>query len=241
MITFLGQTNNTNPNDSDRILPINPANPAYIIYTSGSTGRPKGVVMPAQSLINLLQWGSSELHDYGAQRVAQFTSISFDVSNQEILSTIITGSSLVILPSMVRQDMELFVQWLATNEIGRLFCPITVLREIIRVKSENCVDLKALKSFFQAGEAFHVTEASIQAWLNENREIGNHYGPAETHVISSASVTYIPNIPYSVPIGRPIWNTRLYVLDGYLRPVPAGVGGELYISGSGLARGYLGR
>ncbi|POM25369.1 Gramicidin S synthase 2 [Actinomadura rubteroloni] len=209
-------------------LPPRPAHPAYVIYTSGSTGRPKGVVVPHAALANLLAWHAATFGGGPGDRTAQFTALGFDVSLQEILSALTTGKALAIPAEDVRRDADALAGWLDRNRVTELFAPALVLDALAATGRA----LPHLRRVAQAGEALRPAPAlrALAAALH------NHYGPSETHVATSALVT-----GDAAPIGRPIWNTRAYVLDDRLRLVPDGVTGELYLSGTALARGYIAR
>ena len=232
-----------NPTDPERAAPLDPQHPAYVIYTSGSTGTPKGVVMPSRATANLLGFHIQNGDVSKNIRVAQFTALSFDVSLQEILSTLLTGKTLYIPHDGVRSDPEQFLIWLEYNAINELFAPALVIEAIADVASNRARALVDLCNITQAGEML-VPSLVLRAFCKhqQSRWLHNHYGPTETHVVTTHSLNaWVTMWPSSIPIGRPIWNTRVYVLDGWLRLVPAGVAGELYVAGAGLARGYLGR
>ena len=228
--------------DTDRIVPLSTAHPAYVIYTSGSTGRPKGVTMPGGPLVNLMAWHAAALGAPAGSRTAQFTAISFDVSAQEILGSLLGGGCLVVPRDEVRRDPEAFVNWLATYEVNELFAPNLVLEAVCEAAEAAGQDLPALEHLAQAGEAL-VPGTHLTAFAHRRRRrMHNHYGPTETHVVTATELPCsVSDWPMPVPIGRPIWNTRAYVVDDRLQPVPPGVAGELYVAGDQLARGYLHR
>ncbi|MGK5544758.1 amino acid adenylation domain-containing protein, partial [Streptomyces sp. URMC 127] len=229
--------------DADRPAPLSPDHPAYVIYTSGSTGRPKGVVMPGGAVANLLAWHAAAMPAGPGTRVAQFTAISFDVSVQEILSALVSGACLVIPPDEVRRDAAAFVAWLRRHEAGKLFAPALVIEALCEAAAESGEALPALADVAQAGEALRLSEPVRRFHRGVRRRLHNHYGPAETHVVTTFTLPeQEAEWPAAAaPIGRPILNTAVYVLDSGLRPVPPGVVGELYVAGAQLARGYLRR
>ncbi|WP_216206426.1 amino acid adenylation domain-containing protein [Amycolatopsis aidingensis] len=219
------------------------ANPSYVIYTSGSTGRPKGVVMTVAAVLNLLSWHESAVGGEAGTRVAQFTAVGFDVSVQEILSTLTSGKTLVILDAETRRDPTAFAHWLRRNRIGELYAPNLVLQAVAEAAVEQGLDLPDLRVVAQAGEALTL-DKDVRALFAGDvpRRLFNHYGPSETHVVTGYPMPERQREwPATAPIGGPIDNSTAYVLDGGLRPVPVGVAGELYVSGVCLARGYLGR
>ena len=233
----------TNPRDRERTKPLTALHPAYIIYTSGSTGIPKGVVMPAGALANLLAWHAEGFPPGAGKRVAQFTALSFDVSAQEILSALTAGKTLCIPSDEIRRAPADFVAWLDRREVNELFTPNLVLEALAEAARESRRDLPALADIAQAGESLTLSD-SLRKFYGRapGRRLHNHYGPTETHVVTACQLAQDATAwPHSAPIGQPIWNTRVYVLDQNLQPVPANVASELYVAGAGLARGYLNR
>ncbi|MFG3003155.1 amino acid adenylation domain-containing protein, partial [Streptomyces calvus] len=228
--------------DDEHAAALSPLHPAYVIYTSGSTGRPKGVVMPSGAVSNLLAWHHRAIGAGPGSVTAQFTAVSFDVSVQEILSAMLSGSTLVSCPEEIRRSPEQLAVWLEEHGVRDLYAPNLVIGALLQAAREQELRLPALANVAQAGEALTLTEEVRAFFAAGQRRLHNHYGPTETHVVTAYTlpddVTEWPDTP---PIGRPIANTRVYVLDAGLRPVPVGVTGELYVAGAGLARGYLHR
>ncbi|MFJ7910150.1 non-ribosomal peptide synthase/polyketide synthase [Kitasatospora sp. NPDC096204] len=229
--------------EHDPAVAVDARHPAYVIYTSGSTGRPKAVVMPAAGLLNLLTWHHEAVGGEPGTRTAQFTAISFDVSVQELLSALLYGKTLVVPTEEQRRSAELFAHWLDRHRVGELFAPNLVVEALAEAAEEAGLELPHLRLVAQAGEAMRLGGAVRRFRTRRpGRVLHNHYGPAETHVITAYPLPVDPaDCPLPVPIGRPIANCRVYVLDSALRPVAAGVLGELYLAGAGLARGYLNR
>ncbi|WP_103503891.1 non-ribosomal peptide synthetase [Streptomyces sp. SM14] len=213
-------------------VPGVPGRTAYVIYTSGSTGRPKGVVVSHANVANLAAWAAEAFGD-GLERVLASTSLNFDVSVFELFGPLLSGGSVEI----IRDLLELGERgsWEGTLISG---VPSVLARLVTDGGLRVRVDYLVL-----AGEhlAPHVAEQLRLA--APGARLVNAYGPTEATVYASASgVRETDGAPSEVPpIGRPLRNTRLYVLDRALRPVPAGVRGELYIAGAGVAHGYLGR
>ncbi|MFJ3310951.1 non-ribosomal peptide synthase/polyketide synthase, partial [Streptomyces sp. NPDC086549] len=229
--------------DTDPAVAIDPRHPAYVIYTSGSTGRPKAVVMPSGAVVNLLQWHDRAVGGRPGTRVAQFTAVSFDVSVQEMLSALLYGKTLVVPSDEQRRSAELLAQWLDDHEVEELYAPNLVLEALAEAADEQDRDLPNLRVIAQAGEAMRLGGRLRRLHARRpGRVLHNHYGPAETHVVTAFPLPAdLTACPLPVPIGRPIANTRVYVLDAALRAVAPGVAGELYLAGAQLARGYLGR
>jgi amino acid adenylation domain-containing protein len=241
--SILSRCSETNPTDAERTEPLKLLHPAYVIYTSGSTGQPKAVIMPASALTNLLSWQIAAIPGGPGTRVTQFTSISFDVSVQEVLSTLVAGKTLVIPPDDIRSSSAKFVDWLEQCNLNELFAPNLVIEALAQAAIEQECSLAKLTDIAQAGEALSLS-AHVQEFCRgrTNRKIHNHYGPSETHVVTTYTLPQdTSEWPLLAPIGRPIWNTRVYVLDGNLEPTPTGITGELYVAGVQLARGYLKR
>ncbi|MFD1319760.1 amino acid adenylation domain-containing protein [Micromonospora sonneratiae] len=218
---------------------------AYVIYTSGSTGRPKGVAQTWRCLDNLIDWQLRYATPGGPapDRVLQFASISFDVSSQEVWSTLCQGGTLVLMGEERSRELGQLRQFIAEQGIRRAFLPTAVLHQLAGITGA-VPPLAPGCEIITAGEALRVND-DVRALLTGlgSRYLYNQYGPTETHVVSqfALATTDAGNWPALPPIGRPIANARLYVLDSRLEPVPPGVLGELYIGGAGVARGYLNR
>ncbi|MGC5568119.1 amino acid adenylation domain-containing protein [Streptomyces sp. FR-108] len=242
-VAELGALPTDAPGDGERTGPLLPEHPAYLIYTSGSTGRPKGVVMSCGALLNLLAWHASAIPAEPGSRVAQFTAVSFDVSAQEILSALLDGRTLVVPDEETRRDPEEFATWLREQRATELYAPTMMLDALGEVVAEPGKDLPRLRHVSQAGEALVLSDRVRDLGGTSGTVLHNHYGPSETHVVTAHTLP--PDRAVwpggAAPIGRPVWNTRVYVLDPALRPVPVGVAGELYVAGAQLARGYHAR
>ncbi|MGY2288246.1 amino acid adenylation domain-containing protein [Pseudomonas sp. SDO528_S397] len=232
-----------NPDDSDRLATLDRRHPAYVMYTSGSTGRPKAVEMSQAALVNLMAWHHATFSSDRATVVAQFTALSFDVSAQEILSTVLHGKTLAVPRRDVQRDPASLALWMERSGVQQLYAPNLVIEAIREAAEEQGLALPALVDIAQAGEALQVSQA-LRDWYRcaPGRRLHNHYGPTETHVVTAHTLAehvdqWDPR--GSAPIGEAIWNTRLYVLDSLLQLVPKGVAGELYVAGAPLANGYF--
>jgi amino acid adenylation domain-containing protein len=217
-----------------------PENIAYILYTSGSTGRPKGVAQTHRMLGNLAAW-NREVRARSGARVLQFSPLGFDVAFEELFSTWASGGTLVLMPDELRRDPAALLSLLVEKRIERLFQPFVALQQLAEVAREPGRPPVPLREVVTAGEQLRVTPA-LAALCGRGALLYNEYGPTETHVVTAfrlaGSSALWPSLP---PIGRPIANHRMLVLDRLRQPVPLGVPGELCIGGAGLARGYLGR
>jgi amino acid adenylation domain-containing protein len=217
-------------------------NLAYVIYTSGSTGRPKGVAMSHRPLVNLLCWQRRNLPAREGLRVLQFASPSFDVSFQEVFSTWLSGGTLVLIDEESRRDAQRLLRELTEGGVGRLFLPPAALQQLAEALGDGA-PTPPLHQIITAGEQLHVTGLVARLFGRLGGcVLHNHYGPSESHVVTEFVLAGDPaGWPASVPIGRPIDNARIYLLDSRMQPVPVGVPGELYIGGHALARGYVRR
>ncbi|ACZ88334.1 non-ribosomal peptide synthetase [Streptosporangium roseum] len=212
-------------------LEITPDRLAYTMFTSGSTGVPKGVAVTHR---NVASFAADRLwHGSGHRRVLFHTASSFDVSMYELWVPLLNGGTVVVAPpgpvdaSVVRWALE-------EERVDAVF----LTTGLFNVLAEDSAALLAkVPELWIAGEA--ASPAAVERVLREGGDVHNGYGPTETTIYVTAHHVTSPGAV--VPIGRPLDNTRAYVLDGRLRPVPAGVPGELYIAGDHLARGYLGR
>ncbi|MBE9169068.1 amino acid adenylation domain-containing protein [Pleurocapsales cyanobacterium LEGE 06147] len=219
---------------------------AYVIYTSGSTGKPKGVAMPHLPLMNLLTWQMQNFKLVRAKTL-QFTPISFDVSFQEIFSTLCSGGTLVLIPDSTRRNSEALLSYLSKQAIERLFLPFIALQHLAEVANQTRSPLY-LQEVITAGEQLKITR-SIANWFSQLKDctLYNQYGPSESHVVTEYQLSGSPkDWPHLPPIGQPITNTTIYLLDPNLRRqsdpiklVDPGEPGELAIGGVALARGYL--
>ncbi|SMC85680.1 non-ribosomal peptide synthetase [Lentzea albidocapillata] len=210
--------------------------PAYVIYTSGSTGRPKAVVVPHRGVVNRLLWTQ---HEYGLtpdDRVLQKTPASFDVSVWEFFWPLIAGATLVVAKPEGHRDPAYLADLVQRESITTVHFVPSMLRAFLREPAaKGCTGLRRVLC---SGEA--LPPDLVRAWYETiDVPLHNLYGPTE----ASVDVTSWATCPGAdvVPIGRPVWNTALRVLDAELRPVPPGVPGELYLAGAQLARGYLNR
>ena len=215
-----------------------PCNTAYVIYTSGSTGRPKGVLIPHEAILNRLLWGQEVYPLTCEDRVLQKASFSFDFSVWEIFGTLLAGAQLVLARPGGQQDSGYLVRLIAERRVTVAhFAPAMLQMFLSEAGLDAC---ESLRLVFSGGEALSV-EVQERFFKRLPSELINQYGPTEASVDATYFICRRDSERSTVPIGRPIANTRAYVLDARMNPAPVGVPGELYIAGTGLARGYLGR
>ena len=234
----IGQNPTTPP--ANNLLP---SNAVYLTYTSGSTGKPKGVAMAHEAMANLVSWSKDAVPGRPGTGVAQLTAITFDVSVQEIFSALTAGKTLFVATDDMRRDPVQLLNWLTAHNINELFAPNLIIDGMCEAVAERGHDATSLLHFAQGGETLTVND-NLQRFLRSrpDRRLHNHYGPTEAHAATGYDFPQdTAQWPSPAPIGRPIWNVQVYLLDDALQPVPAGVAAELYIAGAGLARGYLNR
>lgn len=214
---------------------------AYVLFTSGSTGRPKGVAMPHRALVNLAVWQAGQPGLGGPARTLQFTRLTFDVAFQEIVTTWNTGGTLVLIDEALRRDSRALLDWIDAQRVERLFVPFVALQHLAEATRGTGFPA-SLKEIVTAGEQLRCTPPIKEAFAACDCRLHNHYGPTETHVVTTfrmpRPVSEWEDLP---PIGRPIANTAVHVLDRSGELVPVGVPGELCIAGTCLAHGYLNR
>jgi len=223
---------------------VEPENLAYVIYTSGSTGKPRGVLLTHGGLVNHNVAASKLFGITTTDRMAQFASISFDIAIEEIFPTWIAGGSLIVREEDASLAVGDFLRWVDQNGVTALDLPTAYWHELVREMAESTLKLpKSLRLVIVGGEK--AQSGALATWrkLTGSRvRWVNTYGPTETSVIVTS---YEPKdseeLPAVLPIGRPIANTKIYILSKSLQMLPVGVAGDLYVSGPGLARGYLNR
>jgi amino acid adenylation domain-containing protein len=221
-----------------------PTDIAYVIYTSGSTGKPRGVLLHHAGLVNY-SFAAAELYEMGrADRMLQFCSISFDAALEEIFTTWAAGATLVFRDDEISLEPGEFLDWAAKQRITVVDLPTAYWHEwVYALPTLSPKVPPSLRLVIVGGE-----KASPQAFSTWHKFVGNRvrwvntYGPAEASICATS---YEPKMqpgdeaPAVLPIGRPFANTRVYLLDQHLNPVPVGAAGELHIGGVGVAQGYL--
>jgi amino acid adenylation domain-containing protein len=230
-------------NDNNLDVVVDPAQLVYILYTSGSTGRPKGVMIEHRALVNRLNWMQRSYLLHASDRLLQKTPISFDVSVWELFWWVWAGASLTLLPTDDEKSPERLVESIADSRISTIHFVPSMFDLFLHYVEENRAAGKvaSLKRIFCSGEELlpiHVQK--FNRLLGKGRcQLINLYGPTEATIDVSYFNCVGGQVPKVVPIGKPIDNIKLYILDKALQKVPVGVPGQLYISGVGVARGYV--
>ncbi|MEU4167249.1 amino acid adenylation domain-containing protein [Streptomyces sp. NPDC026665] len=223
--------------DSDPERTLSSDNVAYVIFTSGSTGGPKGVPVAHRSITNRIEWGLEHFRVTPDDRMLMSTSASFDASVPEMFSNLQTGASVVVASAEGRRDPAYLADLIQREQVTAAFFVPSLLSAFVTERAaRECTSLRWIEV---AAEAFPAALANRFTDLLPGCSANNLYGPTEATV----EVTGWQHVPGAdrVPIGTPIWNNQVYILDAALRPVAPGVAGELYLAGTCLARGYLGQ
>ncbi|GAB4587093.1 hypothetical protein Ntsu_49250 [Nocardia sp. IFM 10818] len=221
--------------DADRLAPVRAEHTAYVIFTSGSTGRPKGVAVTHGAIVNQLLWKTTEFGLSPDDAVLLKTAATFDLSVWEFWSAVICGGRLVIAAPDGHRDPAYLNALMTREGVTTLHTVPSMLDALLTGRLPD-----SLRRVLAIGEALPAALARRFAAVAPHTALFNLYGPTEAAVsITRHPVTELAGP--SVPIGTPVWNSQVYVLDSHLRPVPPGVAGELYLAGDQLARGYFGR
>ncbi|AWW43513.1 non-ribosomal peptide synthetase [Streptomyces cadmiisoli] len=233
--------------DGDRRGRLLPGHPAYVMFTSGSTGRPKGVVVAHEGVVNRLAWMQEMCPINASDRVLQKTPFGFDVSVWEFFWPLLEGATLVVARPDGHRDPTYLAKLISRDQITVTHFVPSMLR--VFLTEPAAADCGGLRAVVCSGEALPAELAERFRDVLPEVPLHNLYGPTEASIDVTAwtcntdTDTDMDTVAgmVTVPIGRPVWNTQMYVLDAALRPVVPGVPGELYLAGVQLARGYLGR
>jgi amino acid adenylation domain-containing protein len=216
---------------------VAPRNLCYVIYTSGSTGKPKGVLTEHQALVNRIHWMQKSYRLDDNDVVLQKTPYSFDVSVWEFFWPMMAGASVVFAVPDGHKDVHYLEHLINKTKVTTLHFVPSMLHTFLDNAGVGC---SSVKQIFCSGEALDRKSVDRYKTTFPNATLHNLYGPTEAAIDVTAYDCSQLNHPF-VPIGRPIDNTQIYILDPYNHPQPIGIPGELHIAGDGLARGYLNR
>ncbi|WP_270171056.1 non-ribosomal peptide synthetase [Paenibacillus sp. SYP-B4298] len=223
---------------------VNPEQLMYVIYTSGSTGKPKGVMVPHQAVVNHCLGVMERFELRPSDRVLQFTSISFDVAVQEIFPALLAGATLVLWKDRFLTSSSEFLQWIGQEQVTVVNATTAHWNQLVHDVKQNLASLpEQLRLVIVGGEAVsRETYASWRSIAKGRVKWINDYGLTETTITATM---FCPDGDWqavkAVPIGTPLPNVEVYILDSSLQPVPVGVYGELCVGGAGVAHGYLNR
>ncbi len=229
--------------DSLEKNPITHSGLGYVLYTSGSTGKPKGVSMGQGPLVNLMLWQQKHSVAGKGTRTLQFAPLSFDVSFQEIFSTLATGGTLVLIEDDLRLDPQSLLHFIQEQSINRIFVPFVALQYLTEAADATKFFPSCLKEVMTAGEQLKITSQVISFFSAiPDCILYNQYGPTECHVVTELKLEGKPTEWPALPtIGKAIDNTEMFILSESLQLLPNGETGELCIAGKCLAEGYLNR
>jgi amino acid adenylation domain-containing protein len=208
------------------------SNLVYCIYTSGSTGKPKGVLVEHRNVVNLLWWQKEKVYKMTSdERVLQFSTITFDPSAEQIFIAFLTGAGLVVIDKYTLLDVKALEKYIIAKKVTHVHAVPTYLAEL------SIEDMSSVRRVITGGES---CLPALAAKWNRHCTFINEYGPTETTITSVEYVFEKSGNPYSfIPIGRPVANTQIHILDENKQLLPLGEVGEIYIGGDGVTRGYL--
>ena len=232
MTELLSGSNLENPEIS-----VSGSDLCYCIYTSGSTGKPKGTLLRHRGIVNLITDTAIYRDLSRCSRVGLMTSITFDVASQEILTALLNGLTGILMPERKKSAINRIIDDIVALKVDLIFTTPTYFDTLTSTHEKAEKLLSTVKVVALAGEPFYLNRYVVRCQPEYDTLFENHYGPAETHVITAASIKSMQDIT----IGKPIANTQIYITDKYLNPVPIGVTGELCIAGDGVGAGYLNR
>ena len=238
VISAIGRCDAASVEQSDRPCELLPEHLAYVIYTSGSTGRPKGAGITHSGAVNMIAWLLSELKLTSLDRVLHKAPVTFDFSLKELLTPLFSGAALVLARPGGQADAQYLVRLIRDAGVTVLYFVPSMLEALIAAKPDRS-ELALVRHLALGGEALTrgMQKGAMSLFGGEK---WNTYGPTEA-AINATCWRWTDRADEMPMIGPPIWNKRIHVLDSSLREVPVGVWGELYIAGTGLARGYWNR
>ncbi len=226
-------TNLTDQSKSDHL--------AYVIYTSGSTGLPKGVMGLHRGALNRFHWMCERYPFKAGEICCQKTALSFVNSIWEIFGPLLKGIPVVVIPDEAVRDIDLLIQILSKNHVTRIVLVPSLLKTMLEIKPQIGSLLPDLQFWVSSGEALTPDLVKVFHELLPERTLLNLYGSSEVAADCTFYETIHPETHATIPIGRPISNNQIYLLDAHRQLVPIGVPGEICVGGAGVARGYLNR
>lgn len=220
--------------------PTDSGQPAYVLFTSGSSGRPKGVAVLHATLANLVAWQVQRSGQHAGDKTLQRTSIGFDVSFQEIFSTLAAGGTLVVTPDEIRDDISQLAEFIEHHQINRVFLPPVALEQLAAGVAASGRTLPTLREVIVAGEQLRITMPVRRFFHSIDATLDNQYGPTETHVVTAHRLAGPSTRWADLPsIGRAVTHVDVWVLDRRGQPVPVGVPGEIHVGGVAARGRYL--
>lgn len=214
---------------------------SYIIYTSGSTGKPKGVVQTYRMLNNLIRWNIYHSGIETGLKQLHYSSFCFDVSIQDVWFVLCSGGMLSVVEQETKLDFDALREYVVSRRINVLSFPFTALSNLFGYQTDQVLENHSIRHIISSGEQL-VINKPLRSFLKRNPSVAlhNHYGPSETHVVTFHTVSAEKgNLENRVPIGKPVTETIVALLDESKEPVPSFVTGELFIGGANVGEGYL--
>lgn len=227
--------------DTSNVKNVNvPNDLLYVVFTSGTTGKPKGVMIEHKNLINLImhQFAKNDIN-YKCN-ILQFASMSFDVYSQELFSALLAGGTLHILSNEDKKNVMSMYDFIKKSNISIMYLPTAFFKFIMNNMIYLSIAPECVEHIIVAGEKLTLTPDFKQYLCQSGISLHNHYGPAETHVVTTYTIKNEEDFSEVPFIGKPISNTQIYILDKYLKVQPIGAYGEIYIAGESVGRGYIG-